>query len=228
MSHGHSHAGIMHGQTHAKNNAHEYRKYCWLFTASLVSFVAPFLIALLLAHSVAAQADAIHELTHLSLYAIALWVSKRVLMHNMDAHTEYHYREKFTIFYAPLIFISLAWVCYTSIAKLFTPEYVATGYMLIGVSLGICGKIIELWILSEILNMQGDASHKVKALWLLIYDALGDFVFSVTVLATACAGLMLPWLPIRIIDPILSLLGIVWIGALCIRVLRGKTPHHSH
>ena len=228
MSYGHTHDHMATAPTHVEKNMREYRNYCYLLIVSFVNFVVPFLIALILAHSVSAQADAIHELTHLTLYAMALWTSRHVLLHKMDAHAEYHYREKFTKFYAPLIFISLVWVSYASIVKLFSSESVATDYMFISVGIGICGKIIELWILARISKIQGNASHKIKALWLLIYDASGDFLFSVIVITTACAGIMLPWLPIHIIDPVVSLGGVVWIASLCMHVLREKTPHHSH
>ena len=195
---------------------------------SLVSTCGEFLPALLLAHSVSAQADAIHGLVHLSLYSVALWVSRQVLIRNMDAHAEYHYREKFTAIYMPLIFVSLAWVAYASVAKFFSPENVATNYMLTSVSIGICGNIICLRILASIWRIQGNAPHKGKAHRLLSWDALGDSLFSAIVLATALAGLKFPQLPIHFIDPVVSLGGIAWISWLCMRVLREKTPHHSH
>ena len=218
MSYGHTHDHMATAPTHAEKNIHEYRNYCWLFIVGFTSAVVEFLIAILFAHSVSAQADAIHALTHLSLYALALWVSRQVFIRQMDAHTAHHYREKFLIFYALFVFIGLAWISYMSISKLLSSESVASNYMLLGGSVGLCGNIIALRILHAISKIHGKAIHAHATHQWISLDTWGDFAFSVIVVYNALTAL----LPIRVIDVVASLAAIVWIGWSGIQILRKK------
>ena len=224
MSHGHSHADMMHEQTHAQKSRHEYRNYCYLFAVSIASAGAEFLIALLLAHSVSAQADAIHALTHLSLYALALWVSRQVLIRRMDAHAAHHYREKFLIFYALFVFIGLAWIFYTALAKISSSEPVVSNYMLISGIVGLCGNIVALRLLRTISKIHGEAVHaRADHQWISL-DTWGDFALSILVVYNAMTAL----LSIRLLDVIASFGAVVWIGVSGLRILKKKTFNHSH
>ena len=223
MSHGHSHAHTMHEQTHAQKSMHEYRNYCYLFAVSIVSAGAEFLIALLLAHSVSAQADAIHAVTHVALYALALFVSRQIHIHRMDAHSAHHYREKFLILYVLLVFTGLAWISYTSIVKLFSSEVVVSMFMMLSVSIGLCGNIIALKLLHGISKLHEDAAHRHTAHRWISLDTWRDFAFSVIVLLTSLVAIIVPSVPIRVIDPIISLGAVAWIGWSGIQILRKKT-----
>ena len=222
MSHGHSHAGMMHGHSHEEKNMREYRNYWYLFVVSIVSATAEFLVALLLAHSVSAQADAIHALTHFALYALAVFVSRQVYVRHMDACAAYQYRDRFIVFYALLVFTGLAWISYMSIAKLRSPDIIASNYMLLSVSIGLCGNIIALKLLNSISKIYGEIAPVHRAHQWISLDTWGDFAFLLIVLATSIAGILFPTLPIRIIDPVISLVAAAWIGASGIAIMRGK------
>ena len=221
-SHSHSHEGVPHTHGHHESNVHEYRNYCYLFIVSILSAGAEFLIALFLAHSVSAQADAIHALTHLMLYALALYVSRNVYVRHMSAHDAFHYRDKFVTLYVALVFVGLAWITYTSIIKLMTSDVVATGYMLLSVTIGLTGNIIALKLLNSISKMHTQTGHSHRAHRWINLDAWGDFAFSVIVLITSIAGMMFPSLPVRIIDPLISIAAVIWIGGSGIQMLRTK------
>ena len=219
MSHSHDHHGIIADLTHAEQHMHEYRNYCKLFVVGSIGAIAEFLIALILAHSVSAQADAIHALTHVSLYAVACLVTRQIVVHRMDIHQAYHYHKKFLHYFALLIFGGLAWICYMAIAKLTSHEAVVSSYMLIGVSVGLCANVISLKILINIANIHGKVASKHKTHRLLSLDAWGDFAISVIVLITSIASLLFPLLPVNIIDPIISLGAVGWIGWSGIHIL---------
>ncbi len=222
MSHGHDHHGVIQDHTHAERCMYEYHNYRYLFVVSFVGAIAEFFIALVLAHSVSAQADAIHALTHLALYALACFVSRQIITCRMDPHQAYHYHEKFLKLYALFVFIGLAWVSYTSIIKLWSPEIVISGYMLLGVSIGLFANIIALKILNDISKKQHEVIHKHTAYAWIRLDTWGDFAFSVIVLITSLASLAFPLMPIRVIDPVISLIGVAWIALSGAQILKGK------
>ena len=223
MSHGHSHAGMMRAHSHEEKNMREYLNYCYLFMVSFVSATAEFLIALLLAHSISAQADAIHALTHFALYALALFVSRQIYLRGMNVHAAYHYRDRFIFVYVLLVFIGLAWILYTSIAKLFLPDIVASNYMLLSVGIGLCGNIVALKLMNTISKIHGEVLRQHTTHRWISLDTWGDFAFSLIVLVTSLAGMLFPVLPIHVIDPVISLAAAAWIGASGIVIMRGKT-----
>lgn len=221
-SHSHDHHSIIHDHIHAQQHMHEYRNYRYLFIVGSIGAIAEFLIALVLAHSVSAQADAIHALTHVSLYALAWLVTRQIVMRGMNAHQAYHHHEKFLNRFALLIFAGLAWICYMSISKLTSPETIVSSYMLTSVSVGLCANIIALKILNRISKFKSEVASKHKTHRLLSLDTWGDFAFSVIVLITSLVSLLRPALPIHIIDPIISFGAIGWIGWSGVRILRDK------
>ena len=179
------------------------------------------MIALILARSVSAQADAIHALTHLSLYALAYRVSRQIVVRRMDAHEAYHYHEQFLKYYAFLVFTGLGWIFFTSIAKLQSSEGVTTSYMLLSVSMGLCANIIALKILNNITKNHGEIAYIHRTHQWLSLDTWGDFAFSVIVLITSLLYMLFPSLPTHIIDPILSLCAVGWIGWSGIQIMKG-------
>lgn len=236
MSHGHHHGHgyshardnvmndmVMHPHAHAQRLRREYINYGYLFGVSFMFAVGEFLIAILLAHSVSAQTDAIHGLTHVALYGLAFWVSRQIYMRQMTVHNAHHYRERFIILYVPLVFMGLAWTSYTSVVKLLSSETVVSAYMLASVSVGLCGTVIALRILHTISTIHREAVHRHTAHHWISLDTWGDFAFSVIVLITSIAAIIASWLPIYIIDPVLSFVGIIWIGLLGVQILRKKT-----
>lgn len=225
MHHKHSHWGVHHDRSHKDHEIQNYRNFGLLFIVCLVSAFGEFFVALL-AHSVAAQTDAIHSaLTHLPLYGLTFLIGRHVFIHRMNKHEEQHCWEQFMPWCALLIFLGLAMICYASVVKLLSSEIVITDYMLISASIGLCGNIGMIIILSKI---GGRTPQRNRFFWLFFWDACGDFLISAVVFVTACAGLAFPWLPIHIIDPILSLGVAVLIACAGINILRKKTPEHIH
>ena len=222
MSHSHDHHDVVADFAHAERHLHVYRNYRYLFAIGFIGAIAEFLIALVLAHSVSVQADAIHALTHLSLYALACVVSGQIVARNMNPHEAYHYQEKFIYLYALLIFVGLAWILFTSITKLQSSENVITTYMFMSAGIGLSANIIALKILNAISKAHVEVVHKHRTHQLLNKDTRGDLAFSVIVLITSITSLSYPWLPIRIIDPVISFGAIGWIGWSIIRIIINK------
>lgn len=222
MRHSHDHHGAIHDHTHAQTQVREYRNYRYLFAVGLIGAIAEFLIALMLAHSVSAQADAIHALSHLSLYALACFVSRQIVIRGMDAHRAHHYHEQFLKYYALLVFAGLAWICSMSIIKLASAQIVVSSYMLISVSVGLCANIIALKILHNISNNHHHIIHAHKAHKLFTLDAQGDLAISLIVLITSLLYILFPSIPIRMIDPIISFCAALWIGWSGIQIVRGE------
>jgi len=221
-NHGHHHHDLTQAHTHSEKSLHEYRNYFWLFAVSLIS-VGEFLIALLYANSVSAQADAIHSITHIALYGLTFWVSRQIYIRKMDVMGAHHYRERFTIGYVGLVFLGLTWILYTSIVNLFSSEHVLGSYMLISVTVGLIGNTLALIILNTISKMHGGAANSHKMHRWLNLDTWGDFAFSVIVLVSSVAAMAYPSLPINTIDPVVSIAGVAWIGWSGIQIVRKKT-----
>ncbi|MDP3778446.1 MAG: cation transporter [bacterium] len=226
MGHSHGHGHHHHGDIinpHVQQSLREYQNYFWLFAVGLVSAAGEFLLALLLANSVSAQADAIHSLTHIALYAFALWISRQIYTRQMNPQEAYDYRDTFLIFYVLPVFLGLAWILYTSVTKLFSPEHVLSSYMLASVGIGLAGNIIALKILNTISKIHGEAvRHHTAHRWLSL-DTWGDFAFSLIVLITSIMGMAFPLLPINMIDLVVSTAGVIWIGWSGIQIIRKKT-----
>lgn len=229
MRHDHDHGPEPHHEHPVKaRSGDEYHRYVYLFAVGFVSASGEFLVALIFAHSMSAQADAIHALTHLLLYGLAFWVSRQVLIRQMGDHEEGHYREQFTYVYAGLVFAGLGWVIYNSIAKLFSAEGVISGYMFLSVSIGLSGNIIALTLLNSISKIHGAVADKSRPYRWLHLDTWGDFSISVIVLATSLIALAFPSLPLRFIDPVISLGAALWIGWSGVQIFRSKTFCHLH
>lgn len=228
MSHDHDHGSHHHEHTVRVHSGDEYYYYICLFTVGFAFAGGEFLIALFLAHSISAQADAIHALTHLLLYGLALWVSRQVLLRKMNDHEEGHYRERFTYWFAGIIFTGLGWLMYNSFAKLFSAEAVLSGYMLLSVSVGLSGNIIARILLNLISKVHGTVADKSRPYRCLNLDAWVDLGISLIVFVTSLAALVFPSLPIRYIDPIISLGAVAWIGWSGVQIMRSKTFTHSH
>lgn len=223
MAHAHTHHGVIYDHAHAQRTIYASRNYRYLFIISLIGAAAEFFVALLMTHSVSAQTDAMHTLTHLSLYALAYWVSRQIVIRRMDAHHAYHYHEQFLMYYAFLVFAGLAWVCYMSITKLIWAETViASPYMLISVGAGLCANIIALKILGNISNNHDKSAHTHKAHKLFTLDAKGDLAISLIVLVTSLLYMRFPSLPIHVIDPVISFCAIGWIAWSGIQIIKGK------
>ncbi|MDP3769612.1 MAG: hypothetical protein U1A23_04105 [Candidatus Sungbacteria bacterium] len=229
MHHDHHHGPQHHHEHTLRGRSGDEYYYCiWLFVVSLAFPITEFLIALVFAHSISAQADAIHALTHLLLAGLMLWISRQVLIRQMSGHEEDHYREQFTYWYAGIIFVGLGWLIYNSFEKLVSAEAVVGGYMLLSVSVGIIGNGIALKLLNTISKVLGTVAGKSGPYRLFRLDTWVDFSISLFVLITAIAALVFPSFPIRFVDPGISLVAASWIGWSGIQILRQKNLSHSH
>lgn len=228
MHHDHHHGSHQHEYTARARSSDECRYYFYLFIVGFVCAIGEFEIARDLGNSISAQADAIHAFTHLLLQGLGLWVSRQVLMRQMNNHEEGHYREQFTYWYAGIIFVGLGWLIYNSFTKLFSAEEVMSGYMLLSVSVGLSGNIIALILLNMISKVHGAVAGNSRPYRYFHLDTWVDSSISLAVFVTALGTLIFPSLPIRYIDPIISLGAAAWIGLSGIQILRSKTFSHSH
>jgi len=174
-----------------------------------------FFIALFLAHSGAAQADAIHAFTHLLLY-FAILFTNRIMRGNMiSIEGKQQLYKRFNMLYASTVFIGLAWIVSDAIYKFMYYTQVVSGYMLLSVCVGISANIITLTIIRHLNKFRTDVETRDKSHKWLRLHALGDFLISVAVLLTAITSLMIPSLPLSYIDPTVTLgiaAGVGWSG----------------
>lgn len=180
----------------------EARTYLWLFIIALAFCAGEFLIARFLANSGTAQADAIHSLTHSSLYGIAFFASRILAKSHLSGEDEERFFARFNAVYASIISVGVLWIMGDAIWKLIYPKEIVSGFMLMSVIIGACGNAISIAILRGLAKARGTIRNKYKAHKLLSYDAFGDLLFSLVILLLALILFVFPSLPINSIDAV--------------------------
>ena len=189
------------GKDHAHGGGHMHvagaganQRMLALAGALIVAFMCGEVVAGLVAHSLALLSDAAHMLTDAAAIALAL-VTMRVAARPPRGGYTYGLR-RMEILSAQANGITLvllaAWLCYSAVRRLVTPQPVAGGVML-GVALaGVCVNLAATWLLDRArrapgerrtLNTEGAFAHILTDL----YAFLATAVAAIVVLATGFA-----------------------------------------
>ncbi|MFL5553952.1 MAG: cation diffusion facilitator family transporter [Gemmatimonadaceae bacterium] len=210
--HGHQHAG---GHGHGVGHSH-------VGDASVTSLrIALVLTALLLvveviggvlSNSIALLADAGHMLTDVAALGLALFVAWFSKQPETPQKTYGYLRWEILAAFVnggTLLLIS-AWILWTAVMRLRTPEQVESGLMLSVAAVGLVVNIIAARVLV------GSAAHNLNARGAYLH-VLGDLLATVGTLAAAIAIRYTGWL---IADPIASILTTVLIMSGAWRLVR--------
>ncbi|MFL5631479.1 MAG: cation diffusion facilitator family transporter [Gemmatimonadaceae bacterium] len=210
--HGHQHAG---GHGHGVGHSH-------VGDASVTSLrIALVLTALLLvveviggvlSNSIALLADAGHMLTDVAALGLALFVAWFSKQPETPQKTYGYLRWEILAAFVnggTLLLIS-AWILWTAVMRLRTPEQVESGLMLSVAALGLVVNLIAARVLV------GSSAHNLNARGAYLH-VLGDLLATVGTLAAAIAIRYTGWL---IADPIASILTTVLIMSGAWRLVR--------
>lgn len=202
----------------------EIKRYWYLFGITTCSSLLEFLIAEFLANSVAVQADSLHSFMHSLWYLFAIKVSKIISKNDFTIDQELQVRAKYGVGNAILLLITLGWVTFEAIQKLLNPTLVVSGFMILGVSIGLIGNTSALIIIRR------DKKEHETYKWLSL-DTFADFGVSVIMLIAALILWILPFVSflakytkeIQLLDPILSIIIVIWISRLGYKLFVTKT-----
>lgn len=193
----------------------ENKGYWLLFVISVSGASLEYWFAWHLGNSEAALADAAHAYSHSALHFIAIYATRK----SIPAHKVDKVRSRGYFAALILLLVTLGYLANSAIARFWAAPEIRPNLMKLGVSLGICGNAISLFILRKIkvALKKDNALRKV-----LNWDTFLDFFISLGVLASAFFVHIVPWL-----DSAVTLLAISIIGYIAFASLVHKL-HHEH
>ena len=202
--------GGMHGHHHHHHHDDEGRlRLALLLTGG---FMVAELVGGLVSGSLALVADAGHMLTDSASLFLA-WVAARLARRPADDLRSYGW-QRFQIVAALINAVALlflvAWIGYEAIERLFRPQPVLGGVMMVIAVLGLGVNLLVF----RLLHGGSDDNLNVRA---ALLHVLGDLLGSVAAIVAAVVIVYTGWTPI---DPILSLLVVLLILNSTWRILR--------
>ena len=210
----------------------------WVLTAiALFSSFLEWFFAWYFAGSSSAQADAFHATSHGLLYYIAIRINVKAGKKNITQEELCHIQEKHLKGGWRILLFSLIYVVFVeAIPRLWQPAPIASGFMLMGVTIGLSGNIISRCVLKKMRHILsgGKNAHEGEYHKVLTWDNLLDLLISATVLAVAIAFWFIStdiltnyrYLLYRI-DPVLTLVIVPIIGWRGYKIFR-KGVTHQH
>lgn len=194
----HSHDHDHHGHSHAPAVGNANERVVLIGFLLTFGFMLAEIVGGLWSGSLALIADAGHMLTDAAALALA-WAAFRFGRRASDARKTYGYMrfEVLAGFVNALTLLALVgWIAWEAISRLFAPQPILSGPMLIIAVLGLGVNILVFFILR-----QGDTDHvNIKG---ALLHVVGDLLGSVAAIAAALIVHFTGWTPI---DPILSVL----------------------
>ncbi len=192
--HGHDHAGHSHAPKVSKGN----ERAVLIGLLLTFGFMLAEVVGGYLSGSLALIADAGHMLTD-SVALFLAWLGFRLGRRPADSRRSFGYSRLEVLaglINALTLFALVGWIAYEAVQRLFIPEEVLAGPMLVVAVLGLLVNLVVFRILSSAdrdhVNIRGAMVH-----------VLGDLLGSVGAIAAATIIWLTGWMPI---DPILSLL----------------------
>ena len=201
--------------------------YLWLlFWISTVSSSGELITAWLLANSAAAQADALHALSHSAWYGVAIYEYKKFGHSIFDSEEDGHAHHHFTVAYAILFFVSLGAVLIEAVFKLIHPAPIIPTYMLLSAGIGISGNIISIaiiWRMKPFYNV----NPRFDQIW---WHALADIGVSVPVFSYALFLYFFPqYSSFNFPDSALTFTIVIYLGVKAYPLFFGeKSGHIKH
>ncbi|MDD5722563.1 MAG: cation diffusion facilitator family transporter [Syntrophales bacterium] len=206
--------GHFHGHIRAGGNGARGRRL--LITLAL-NFIIPVvqIVGGLVANSMALISDAIHNLSDFTAILIS-YIAFRIGRRGASVTSTFGYRRA-EIMAALLNVVVLtcasAFIVYGAAQRLFHQEAISGLIVVLAAGVGILGNGVSAWLLHR------DADHDLNIRSAFLH-MLGDFLFSVAVLITGVIILFRPW---YWLDPLLSVLIVLFILKNCWSILREST-----
>ena len=202
--------------THGQTDSADTRGRRLLITLVL-NFVIPAVqvIGGLVANSMALLSDAVHNFSDFAAILIS-YLAYRVGRRGASVTSTFGYRRAEIM--AALINVTIltcasAFILYGAARRLLHPEAVSGLIVVLAAGIGIVGNGLSAWLLHR------DSKHDLNVRSAFLH-MLGDFLFSVAVLATGVVILFRPW---YWLDPLLSVLIVLFILKSCWSIVREAT-----
>ena len=218
QSHEHSRSGGQaHSHAQAHNHAHGASERRIAVAAVLIGvFMLAEVAGGILSGSLALLADAGHMLTDFAALVLA-WLAFRLARRPADAARTYGFdRAQVLVAFVNglTLFVICGWIAWEAVSRLFAPEPVLGGLMLVVATLGLVVNVAAFLALHgadrDNMNVRGAMLH-----------VLGDLLGSVAAIGGAVVILTTGWTPI---DPILSLL----VAGIVLRSAWGLVAQSAH
>jgi len=202
--------------THGQTDSADTRGRRLLITLVL-NFVIPAVqvIGGLVANSMALLSDAVHNFSDFAAILIS-YLAYRVGRRGASVTSTFGYRRAEIM--AALINVTIltcasAFILYGAARRLLHPEAVSGLIVVLAAGIGILGNGLSAWLLHR------DSKHDLNVRSAFLH-MMGDFLFSVAVLVTGVVILFRPW---YWLDPLLSVLIVLFILKSCWSIVREAT-----
>ena len=202
--------------THGQTDSADTRGRRLLITLVL-NFVIPAVqvIGGLVANSMALLSDAVHNFSDFAAILIS-YLAYRVGRRGASVTSTFGYRRAEIM--AALINVTIltcasAFILYGAARRLLHPEAVSGLIVVLAAGIGILGNGLSAWFLHR------DSKHDLNVRSAFLH-MMGDFLFSVAVLVTGVVILFRPW---YWLDPLLSVLIVLFILKSCWSIVREAT-----
>ena len=187
----------------------------------LITLVLNFIIPVvqiaggLVANSMALISDAIHNFSDFTAILIS-YIALRIGGRGASVTSTFGYQRAeimAALLNVTILTAASAFIVYGAVGRLFHPESVSGVIVVLAAGAGILGNGVSAWLLHR------DSRHDLNVRSAFLH-MLGDFLFSVAVLFSGLVVLFRPWFWL---DPLLSLLIVLFILKNCWSIIREST-----
>lgn len=187
-----------------------------LITLAL-NFIIPVvqIAAGLVANSMALISDAIHNLSDFTAILIS-YIAFRIGRRGASVTSTFGYQRAeimAALLNVTILTAASAFIIYGSVGRLFHPESISGLIVILAAGVGILGNGVSAWLLHS------DSQHSLNIRSAFLH-MLGDFLFSVAILISGVVILFRPW---YWLDPLLSILIVLFILKNCWPIIREST-----
>ncbi|MDO9558260.1 MAG: cation diffusion facilitator family transporter [Syntrophales bacterium] len=209
-----SHAGHSHG--HIRVNGEDAMGRRLLITLAL-NFIIPVvqIAGGLVANSMAHISDAIHNLSDFTAILIS-YIAFRIGRRGASVTSTFGYQRAeimAALLNVTILTAASAFIVYGAAQRLLRPEAISGLIVVLAAGVGILGNGVSAWLLHR------DSQHSLNIRSAFLH-MLGDFLFSVAVLISGLVFLFKPWFWL---DPLLSILIVLFILKNCWSIIREST-----
>jgi len=202
--------------THGGANSNDTRGRRLLITLVL-NFIIPVvqIAGGLVANSMALISDATHNLSDFTAILIS-YIAFRIGRRGASVTSTFGYQRAeimAALLNVTILTAASAFIVYGAARRLFHPEAVSGLIVVLAAGVGILGNGVSAWLLHR------DSQHSLNIRSAFLH-MMGDFLFSVAVLISGLVILFKPW---YWLDPLLSILIVLFILKNCWSILREST-----
>ncbi len=212
----HDHQENGHSHEHIRVNGEDAMGRRLLITLAL-NFIIPVvqIAGGLVANSMALISDAIHNLSDFTAILIS-YIAFRIGRRGASVTSTFGYQRAeimAALLNVTILTAASAFIVYGAAQRLLHPEAISGLIVVLAAGVGILGNGISAWLLHR------DSQHSLNIRSAFLH-MLGDFLFSVAVLISGLVFLFKPWFWL---DPLLSILIVLFILKNCWSIIREST-----